>query len=311
MTPEQIKHREFPVRLKGYDPDEVRRFLDQVAAVFRAAVAEAGGQAPSDERDLAKVLAAAHEAAEKIVADAERRAGELVAKADDKHARADEHAARAKQILERAQARHAEIAADCHAAKQALADAQARAEAIVAQAHEDASDVVLTARAEAAAAEIEARVEHEARARLDEVDRAADAKLAELDAYVADRRRAADEEAAEIRRAAELDAARRIAEAQTRVDELTAQADVLSIRVAEARAELRSLVARFVDDDTTIDLRGDPVVAFEGTYHDGVDDEALEEPLFPELDRPSPDDGDVQLEWNKPSWARANGIAVS
>lgn len=300
MTPEQIKHREFPVRLKGYDPDEVRRFLDQVAAVFRVAVADDGGQAPTRDGDLAQVLIAAHEAAEKIVADAERQAASLTAKAEDKHARADEHACRAKQILDRAQERYAEITADCSAAKQALADAHEQAAAIVAEAREDASDVVLSERAEAAAAEIEARVEREARSRLDEVDAAADAKLAELDAYVADARRAADEEAARI-----LD------EARTRVDELAEQERALQARLDDARAELQSIVTRVVGDDTTIDLTHDaPVVAFEGSYHDGLDDDPIDDDLFPAFHDEEVPDADVQLEWNKPSWARKNGIAV-
>jgi DivIVA domain-containing protein len=301
MTPEQIKHREFPVRLKGYDPDEVRRFLDQVAAVFRVAVADEGGQAPTGDSDLAKVLAAAHEAAEKIVLDAERQAAALVAKAEDKHARADEHAARAKQILERAQERYATISADCNEAKQTLADAESRAADIVAAAQEDASKVVLTERAEQAAIDIEARVEAETRARLDEVDAAVDAKLAELDTYVADTRRSAEEEATRL-----------IAEAKARVDELADRERTLQRRVAEAQTELRSLVARFVGEEPTIDLTAaDPVIAFEGTYHDGLDEDLLDDDLFPDLHDDEAPASDVRLEWNKPEWARANGIAVS
>jgi DivIVA domain-containing protein len=327
MTPEQIKHREFPVRLKGYDPNEVRKYLDQVAAVFRVAVADDDRPVPATEDDLTSVLVAGHEAAAKVVADAEREAASLLAKADEKHRQATEDAERAKHILERAQERSAVINADCHDAQQALADAEAKAEKIMADAREDASQVVLTERAEAAAREIEARIEIETRARLDQVDAAADAKLAELDAYVAERRSEADADAAES-----------LTAIQARVDELSAHEKVLRRRVADAQAELRSIAARFVGADSTIDLTGgDPVIAFEGSYHQGVDDDLFDEAalddaslddasldeavldeasfdgaFFPEpLDDDGDDDGrsQVTLEWNKPDWARP-GAAI-
>jgi hypothetical protein len=161
---------------------------------------------------------------------------------------------------------------------------------------------VLTERARAIAAEMEARVETETRARLDQVDAAADQKLDELDAYVAEARRKADDEAQRV-----------VAEAQTRVDELAERERILQGRVAEAQAELRSIVARFVGEGTTIDLTDtDPVVAFEGTYHDGVDDDYLDDDLFPDLHDDEAPASDVRLEWNKPDWARpSRAIPVS
>lgn len=312
MTPEQIQHREFPVRLKGYDPDEVRRFLDKVAAVFRVAVADDEGRAPSSDKDLVQVLAAAHDAADKIVADAERQAAALVVKADDKHARADEHAARARTILERAQAQSAAIAEDCHRARQTLADAETRSTQILAAAREDASQVALTERAQVVAAELESQLEAGMRASLDQVDAAADAKLAELDRYTAERRLAAEEEATRILTAAAI-----------KVDELATREHELQSRVVQAQAELRALVARFAGDEVTIDLTGpeslavdlpedSPVVVFEGTYHEAVTDGYLDDELLPALHDDESPLSDVRLEWNKPQWARpTRAVSVS
>lgn len=319
MTPEQIQHREFPVRLKGYDPDEVRRFLDQVAAVFRVAVADDEGRAPSSDGDLAQVLAAANVAADKVIADAERQASALVTKADAKHARADEHAARAQKILERAQARSAAIADDCRDARQALTDAEAKAADIVAQAQEDAAEIALTERTKKVAAELDGQLEARMQASMDQVDAAADAKLAELDRYVAECRLAADQKAARI-----------IAAAEARADELAAHEHALQTKVSEAQAELRKFVARFAGDDVTIDLThptadhgdgdgdGATVVAFEGTYTESphepepVGDEYLDDELFPDLHDDDGSVSDVRLEWNKPPWARpARAVSVS
>jgi hypothetical protein len=316
------------VRLKGYDPDEVRRFLDQVAAVFRVAVADDHGRAPTNQSDLGQVLAAANDAADKIIADAERQAAALVAKADDKHTRADEHAARAQNILERAQARSASIADDCRTARQTLADAEAKAADIIAVAQDDAAQVALTARAKTVAAEMDAELEASMRASLDQIDAAADAKLAEVDRYVAERKQEADKEAARV-----------VAEAEDRVELLAAREHALRARVSEGQSELRALAARFAgDDDVTIDLTGsdaddaDRLIAFEGSYSEALvergdraerrewserddvpdgegSDEFLDEELFPELHDGSSPLAEVQLEWNKPKWARSQQAA--
>jgi hypothetical protein len=109
--------------------------------------------------------------------------------------------------------------------------------------------------------------------------------------------------------------------------------------VSEGQSELRALAARFAgDDDVTIDLTGsdaddaDRLIAFEGSYSEALvergdraerrewserddvpdgegSDEFLDEELFPELHDGSSPLAEVQLEWNKPKWARSQQAA--
>ncbi|MDA8292633.1 MAG: DivIVA domain-containing protein [Actinomycetota bacterium] len=102
ISPEAVSGRSFPPARRGYDPDAVRRFLEEVAGAIRAhreregdlsdRLADAERRAASpvlDEETLtaavgaetAKVLRTAHEAARDVVARAEARAAELVVEA--------------------------------------------------------------------------------------------------------------------------------------------------------------------------------------------------------------------------------------
>jgi DivIVA domain-containing protein len=114
LTPEEIAEKEFLVGLRGYDKDEVRAFLNQVAQAFAAA---SGGSAPAAAAapaaasggtdwsnvgdEIAAVLRTAHEQAATLRADAERDVASLrsqaeadaetkKAAAERKHSEADE-----------------------------------------------------------------------------------------------------------------------------------------------------------------------------------------------------------------------------
>jgi cell division septum initiation protein DivIVA len=103
LAPEEVAARSFVTVRRGFEPDAVRRFLQEVAQQIgnarvrerelRGALAAAEAKAASPELDEAtltaalgqettKVLRAAHDAARDVVARAEARAGELTAAAD-------------------------------------------------------------------------------------------------------------------------------------------------------------------------------------------------------------------------------------
>lgn len=131
MTPDEVTGRSFPPARRGYDPDSVRRFLEEVAGAIRAyrareehlasRLVEAERRAASPELDeatltaavgaeTAKVLRAAHEAARDVVARAEARAVEIVAEASGVLAeRTREADAEARALAARARAEAAAL----------------------------------------------------------------------------------------------------------------------------------------------------------------------------------------------------------
>lgn len=257
ITPEQIKNQEFPMRLKGYDPDAVRVFLNDVSRAYRSTIRDQGAQwaLANISDDLAAVLRAAHDAADRVVAQAEAEATEIEARADaqarailvDANAygsktrtSADDEMSRALEVLHRAQREGADVARDAEAAQALLADAQQQAASIVATAESDAAE----RRREA--------TEHRESARL----------LLER----------TESQAAELIRTAEADARRRVqailTEGQGRLDQLELEERQLEERICAAQSEFQEVVYRLMGSSTTIDLTEDePLVMIEGRLH--------------------------------------------
>jgi DivIVA domain-containing protein len=84
MQPEDIESKEFLVGLRGYDKDQVREFLAQVAAEFRK-VSTTGESAGDDAvpAEIAGVMRAVAAEAANIRAEAEREAAEIRAAAQE------------------------------------------------------------------------------------------------------------------------------------------------------------------------------------------------------------------------------------
>jgi cell division initiation protein len=93
MKPEDIHGRDFLVGLRGYDKEEVRSFLAEVAAEHAALLAEVGRakaapQAPAHDdfenlgASVASILRAAKESASEITADAEQHAAAIRSEAE-------------------------------------------------------------------------------------------------------------------------------------------------------------------------------------------------------------------------------------
>jgi DivIVA domain-containing protein len=243
MTPEQIKFKEFPVRIKGYDTEAVRAFLDRVAAAFRAATTDDGDHhIVVTDTDLVGVLAGAHDAASKVLEDAQREADAIVAKAEaftaSQRQEATADAEKAREILQRAQDRRDAIGEDCRRAQSVLSDAESQAEALRSLAQADASKVVLTDQARQWATAIQDRVEAEAAERIAAIDEAAEAKMAELDQYVATNKRQANRDrsaAKEVLGRAEHKAKAIVGRAEDKAQDIT------KIAEREARSRIDQL----------------------------------------------------------------------
>lgn len=131
MSPEEVAARTFSVVRRGFEPDAVRRFLEEVAGQLRQAraremdlsarLADAEQRAASpvlDESVLsaalgaetARVLRVAHEAAQEVVTKAEQRAQALVEEASSVHAtRAAEAEAEAARVVDEGRRSAADI----------------------------------------------------------------------------------------------------------------------------------------------------------------------------------------------------------
>lgn len=183
MRPEDIRERDFMVGLRGYDKDEVRSFLSEIADAHGAALAEieqlrsappvaaAPVVAPADDRDefehlgasVAAILRVAKESAAEMSADAEARAAEIRAAAETQATQTRESAERYAESM-RGQADEVRSQA-----QGALDNARAQADAIVREANERASRISM---------EVEARIA----SRIEEAERRADALRASLSA---------------------------------------------------------------------------------------------------------------------------------
>lgn len=160
MRPEDIQDRDFLVGLRGYDKDEVRAFLAEVAAEHASLLAELeqarstpnapappAAMAPpqaevSDDFDnlgssVAAIVRAAKESATEITAEADARASQLLEEADTIRREAQESS---EELRRRARAEADELR---RAAETVLDEAQGRADAVVREAGERAREIEL------------------------------------------------------------------------------------------------------------------------------------------------------------------------
>lgn len=152
MSPEEIAGRSFAVVRRGFEPDAVRRFLEEVAGIVRQAraretdlharLADAEQRAASPVLDdavlsaalgaeTARVLQVAHEAAQEVVAKAEQRAEALLEEASTVHAtRAAAAEAEVARVLDEARRTAEDIVertkAECRSMLEQARDARRR-----------------------------------------------------------------------------------------------------------------------------------------------------------------------------------------
>ena len=179
MRPEDIQNRDFLVGLRGYDKDEVRAFLAEVAAEHAsllaavesgptsAAVAAPAPSAPANDdfeslgAGVAAILRTAKEQAAEITNDAQTRAAAARDEAESIRQRATESAEALREQVD------AEVQGLRQRAEQQVADARAEAERIVREATDRVRQI---------------EVEHEARMnnRVEEITRREAATRARL-----------------------------------------------------------------------------------------------------------------------------------
>lgn len=158
ITSEEIANKEFLVGLRGYDKDEVRTFLQTVAAAFASqpgpsdAAPEAAGAAPATGMSnlggqIEAILATANGEVEKLRADTATAAAQVRAEADayaqSTRAEAEQHANEARQQLTSAQ----------DEALGLVADAQVRVEKMI-----ESSRIEAQEKAQASVAHLTAQV---------------------------------------------------------------------------------------------------------------------------------------------------------
>ena len=178
MTPEEIQGREFLVGLRGYDKDEVQRFLADVALEYEALQRQndelrSGSGMPDPDSSIdefeslgssvAAILRAAKESASEITANADRAALQVREDAEQYaallHQQADQALAAAGEQAETLRHRVANETEEMRrAASVALAEARAEADRILREANE---------RVGALAVEAEERARNEAKAMID------------------------------------------------------------------------------------------------------------------------------------------------
>jgi DivIVA domain-containing protein len=260
ITPEQVKNQEFPIRLKGYDPDLVRHFLADVAQAYRATIRDQGAQwaLANISDDMAAVLRAAHDAADKVVALAEQEAAEVRLKAEAEaesiladadgystkvREDADTEAHRALAVLKRAQGEATTVTRDAGAARELLEAAQEQADKLLADARAEAAqlragegDVVAATRNAAEADELHLLAEQ----RYEEAQQSAAALLHEAEARAAQVRQEADALVAERRREASEDRE----QARILLERTQAQADLVRREAEEQAAAVCRLAER-------------------------------------------------------------------
>jgi DivIVA domain-containing protein len=141
VTPDEIGRRSFPVVFRGFDQDQVRRFLQKVGEELKAARAreqelrqaldEARSNRPQPELDEAALTAALGEETTRILLSAREAAADMRTKAEERVARmvqeADEHGARLRLEAENVLARRVEEADEVAANIRAAAEADAQA----------------------------------------------------------------------------------------------------------------------------------------------------------------------------------------
>jgi len=140
VTPDDITRRSFPVVFRGYDQDQVRRFLkkvgDELTAArqreheLREALETARNTLAHPELDEATLTAALGEETTRILRSAREAAADMRTKAEERVARmvqeADEHGARLRLEAENVLARRVEEADEVAANIRAAAESDAR-----------------------------------------------------------------------------------------------------------------------------------------------------------------------------------------
>jgi DivIVA domain-containing protein len=140
VTPDEIARRSFPVVFRGFDQDQVRRFLkkvgDELVAArereqeLKRALDEARSTLAHPELDEATLTAALGEETTRILRSAREAAHDMRTKAEERVARmvqeADEHGARLRLEAENVLARRVEEADEVAANIRAAAEADAR-----------------------------------------------------------------------------------------------------------------------------------------------------------------------------------------
>ena len=140
-SPDEVARRSFPVVFRGYDQDQVRRFLkkvsDEMVAArdreqeLRKALEEARSTLAHPELDEATLTAALGEETTRILRSAREAAADMRTKAEERVARmvqeADEHGTRMRLEAENVLARRVEEADEVAANIRAAAEADAKA----------------------------------------------------------------------------------------------------------------------------------------------------------------------------------------
>ncbi len=139
LRPEEIRSRDFPIRRRGYEPAQVRAFLEEIADSVSEIQASRGEDAFQQAgREVAQVLRTAHEEAAKIRAAAAAEAGAIRSEAElhvaQARSDADDDREKAKRLLIRSRERAEEL----------VADAESRASTIVTNAERQAHQRVAT-----------------------------------------------------------------------------------------------------------------------------------------------------------------------
>lgn len=120
FSPEEIENREFTAGLRGYDVDEVSRFLKVIAQDYRLMLGGGSpGEATAEATDLShigqevnSILESANAAAVKLAEEAQARAASAVEDAEGRAQRiVAEAEGRAQEIVEAAEGRALEIVA--------------------------------------------------------------------------------------------------------------------------------------------------------------------------------------------------------
>ena len=226
LTPDDIEKRQFGTSRKGYSPDEVKRFLAEVAAAQRQAEAT-----PAFARlggEVASVLESAHRSAESITTSAQTDA-------EQTRAEADAYAIETRAKAERDAADH------FAAAEKARVDAEAAAAELRDTAERQAANdrsVAERARAEAeafAASETERMTQAK-----NESDEQIAAALAALESETSAQRDEAATRAAQLVADAETQASSVVADAQAHAEQVTSAAEAQAAALlddAETRAQ--------------------------------------------------------------------------
>ena len=243
LTPDDIEKRQFGTSRKGYSPDEVKRFLAEVADAQRQTEATPAFARLGDE--VASVLESVHRSAESITTSAQTDAEQTRAEADayaiETRAKAERDAADhfAAAADDRAAAKRARDAAEAFAASETERITQAKKES-----EEQASSVL--ADAQARAEQVTSAAETQAAALLDDAETRSEAQLGQ-----------AEDEAR--RRSTTV-----IAQAQGRLDKLLSAERDVHDRLVAASADIRVAIGRvagrqaaeleLATEDPTIDI---------------------------------------------------------